>query len=107
MYERSRTKWLFVGPGILWVLAFTIFPLLYSLRLAFMRARLGQPQTFIGLKNFGRAFSDYRFWDSLEVTLIFAFASVLLTVSLGCSVSSVPCSPCPFSRRPLPWATWA
>jgi multiple sugar transport system permease protein len=83
MYERSRTKWLFVGPGILWVLAFTIFPLLYSLRLAFMRARLGQPQTFIGLKNFGRAFSDYRFWDSLEVTLIFAFASVLLTVSLG------------------------
>jgi multiple sugar transport system permease protein len=83
MHEGSRTKWLFVGPGILWVLSFTIFPLLYSLRLAFMRARLGQPQTFIGLKNFGRAFSDYRFWDSLEVTLIFAFASVLLTVSLG------------------------
>jgi multiple sugar transport system permease protein len=83
MYERSRTKWFFVGPGILWVLAFTIFPLLYSLRLAFMRARLGQPQTFNGLKNFGRAFSDYRFWDSLQVTLLFAFASVLLTVSLG------------------------
>jgi len=83
MHERSRTKWLFVGPGILWVLAFTIFPLLYSLRLAFMRARLGQPQSFNGLKNFGRAFSDYRFWDSFEITIIFVLASVILTVSLG------------------------
>lgn len=83
MQARSRIKWLFVGPGILWVLAFTIFPLLYSLRLAFMRARLGQKQTFYGLKNFSRAFTDYRFWDSLEVTVIFVVASVVLTVLLG------------------------
>ena len=83
MLERSRIKWLFVGPGIIWVLAFTIFPLLYSLRLAFMRARLGQKQTFAGVDNFARAFSDYRFWDSLKVTVLFALASVILTVSLG------------------------
>ena len=83
MHERSRTKWLFVGPGILWVLAFTIFPLLYSLRLAFMRARLGQPPTFVGLQNYARAFSDYRFWNSFEITIIFVLASVILTVSLG------------------------
>jgi multiple sugar transport system permease protein len=83
MQARSRIKWLFVGPGILWVLAFTIFPLLYSLRLAFMRARLGQKQSFYGLKNFSRAFTDYRFWDSLEVTVIFVVASVVLTVVLG------------------------
>jgi multiple sugar transport system permease protein len=83
MLERSRVKWLFVGPGVVWVLAFTVFPLLYSLRLAFMRARLGQDQTFNGLNNFGRAFSDYRFWDSFEVTVLFVLASVILTVSLG------------------------
>jgi multiple sugar transport system permease protein len=87
MLERSRVKWLFVGPGIVWVLAFTIFPLLYSLRLAFMRARLGQAQTFTGLNNFGRAFSDYRFWDSFEVTIIFVVASVILTVSLGLALA--------------------
>ena len=68
---------------MLWVLAFTMFPLLYSLRLAFMRARLGQPQTFNGLANFKRAFTDYRFWDSLEVTILFVVASMVLTVSLG------------------------
>jgi multiple sugar transport system permease protein len=48
-----------------------------------MRARLGQDQTFNGLNNFGRAFSDYRFWDSFEVTVLFVLASVILTVSLG------------------------
>lgn len=83
MQERSRLKWLFVGPGILWVLAFTIFPLLYSLRLSFFKARLGQPVTFAGLDNYRRAFNDYRFWDALEVTLIFVVASVTLTVLLG------------------------
>lgn len=83
MIQKSRIKWLFVGPGMIWVLAFTVFPLLYSLRLAFMRARLGQPQTFNGVANFRRAFTDYRFWDSLEVTLMFVAASVFLTVSLG------------------------
>lgn len=83
MLERSRLKWLFVGPGIIWVLAFTMFPLLYSLRLSFMRARLGQAQTWNGLKNYARAFTDYRFWDTLEVTVLFVVASVVLTVSLG------------------------
>ncbi len=83
MQEQSRIKWLFVGPGILWVLVFTIFPLLYSLRLSFVRARLGQAQRFNGLKNFGRAFSDYRFWDTLEVTVLLVVVSVTLTVLLG------------------------
>jgi multiple sugar transport system permease protein len=83
MQKRDRMKWFFVGPGILWVLAFTIFPLIYSFRLSFFRARLGQEQTFVGLDNYARAFRDYRFWDSFEVTVILVIASVVLTVSLG------------------------
>lgn len=83
MYQKSRSKFAFVVPGIIWVLLFTIFPLLYSLRLAFSRSRLGQPVTWAGLDNFRRAFSDYRFWDALQVTLLFVFASVFLTVILG------------------------
>jgi len=83
MRERERIKFLFVLPGIAWVLIFTIFPLLYSLRLSFMRARLGQPETFVGLSNFARAFSDYRFWGSVQVTVFFVVISVTLTVLLG------------------------
>ena len=81
--QRSRMKYFFVLPGILWVLTFTIFPLLYSLRLSFFRARLGRPEKFIGLQNYVDAFKDYRFWDTMEVTLIFVIASTTITVLGG------------------------
>ncbi|GAB4516133.1 MAG: sugar ABC transporter permease [Anaerolineae bacterium] len=87
MQQRSRVKFLFVLPGIIWVLTFTIFPLLYSLRLSFFHARLGRPQRFIGLDNFRRAFEDYRFWNSLEVTIFFVVVSVTLTVTLGLALA--------------------
>lgn len=88
MPERSRVKYLFVLPGIIWVLFFTVFPLLYSLRLAFFQARLGQSETFIGLENFRRAlFDDYRFWGSMSVTVFFVACSVVCTVALGLALA--------------------
>jgi multiple sugar transport system permease protein len=83
MQERSRIKFAFVLPGMIWVLAFTIFPLLYSLRLSFFAARLGNVQRFIWFDNFVRAFNDYRFWNSLQITVLFVVFSVSLTVLLG------------------------
>jgi len=83
MLQKGRTKLLFVVPGIAWVLIFTIFPLLYSLRLSFYQAKMGTPMRFIGLQNYVRAFSDYRWTNAVFVTLFFVFCSVLLTVSLG------------------------
>ena len=83
MAKKERIKYFFVGPGILWVLVFTIFPLLYSFRLSFFHARLGQPQRFIWLDNFARAFTDYRFWSVLKVTILFVVCNVSLTVVIG------------------------
>jgi multiple sugar transport system permease protein len=83
MLQRNRIKYLFVLPGITWVLCFTIFPLLYSLRLSFMQAKMGTPSRFIGLANYVRAFGDYRVADSAGVTLFFVLASVTLTVLTG------------------------
>ena len=83
MQERSPVKYAFVLPGIVWVLFFTIFPLLYSLRLAFLQSRMGTPERFIGLQNFIQAFRDYRVADAVQVTLFFVACSVVLTVSLG------------------------
>ena len=83
MQERSRVKFLFVVPGIAWVLLFTIFPLLYSLSLSFMHARLGTPWYFNFPENFVRAFEDYRFWNSLTISVFFVVISVTLTVLVG------------------------
>ncbi len=83
MAQREGVKFAFVTPGIAWVFVFTIFPLLYSLRLAFMRARLTGPQTFAGFDNFVRAFTDYRFWAVLQTTVYFVVFDVFFTVVLG------------------------
>ena len=83
MVKQDRIKYLFVGPGIAWILLFTIFPLLYSLRLSFLSARLGKPENFIGLNNYLNIGSDYRFRDALTVTVIFVVVSVTLTLLLG------------------------
>ena len=83
MLLRSRVKYLFVLPGIIWVLSFTIFPLLYSLRLSFMQAKMGTPSRFIGLDNYLRAFRDYRVLNSASVTLFLVVCSVTSTVLLG------------------------
>ena len=63
-----------------------------------MRARLGQPQTWNGLKNYARAFSDYRFWDTLEVTVMFVIASVVLTVAMGLGLALLFNRPMPGRR---------
>jgi multiple sugar transport system permease protein len=83
MRKIDRAKYLFVSPGILWVLLFTVFPLLYSLRLSFFYSRLGGPQRFVWFQNFGKAFVDYRFWGVLEVTVFFVVFDVTLTVLMG------------------------
>jgi len=98
MAKKERIKYLFVGPGILWVLIFTIFPLLYSFRLSFFHARLGRPERFIWLDNFGRAFTDYRFWSVLEVTVFFVVFNVVLTVLIGLVLAMLVSRPL---RKPL------
>jgi len=81
--RREPVKFLFVVPGIAWVLVFTLFPLLYSLRLAFMKARLTGPQSFIWFSNFAQAFGDYRFWAVLQTTVFFVVFDVAVSVALG------------------------
>jgi multiple sugar transport system permease protein len=98
MARKERIKYLFVGPGIIWVLIFTMFPLLYSLRLSFFHARLGRPERFIWLENFGRAFTDYRFWSVVKVTIFFVGIDVLLTVLIGLLLALLVSRPL---RKPL------
>lgn len=78
----TARAWGFAGPGIVWVFAFTIFPLLYTIYLSFARTTL-KGNVFAGLGNYVEIFGDYRFWSGFRVTLIFVGGSVTLTVVLG------------------------
>jgi multiple sugar transport system permease protein len=71
LYKR-RVPILFVLPAAITLLAITIFPLIYELRLSFMSWELttSTPARFVGLQNFGKAlFRDQRFWNSMGVTM--------------------------------------
>ena len=85
---KRRVPILFVLPAAITLLAITIFPLIYELRLAFMSWELttSTPARFVGLQNFGKAlFRDQRFWNSMGVTmrLIVFGTSIQLVAGTG------------------------
>jgi multiple sugar transport system permease protein len=79
----NRLKYLFLLPAVLWVLAFTLYPLLYSLRLSLFNVRLGQEDTFVGFANFARTFGDPNVLNAARVTLVFVAGGVALQLMLG------------------------
>src|SRR5882724_4273865 len=84
---KTRAKYFFLLPGVVWVLLFTIFPLFYSLYLSFTNARLGRPTQFRGLDNFGRIFSDIRVQETVVMTLFVVLGSLILTMLIGTFVA--------------------
>lgn len=75
---------IFLGPAALIVLAFSIFPLVYSLAMTFTNKRLARAETrFIGLENWTRLFGDERFLTTLQNTVVFVVCAILLQYLLG------------------------
>jgi multiple sugar transport system permease protein len=82
----DRSKHFFILPTVILILFFSIFPLLFSLVLAFMSwdlSRLTGGIRFVGLQNFITLFNDARFWNTTRVTLIFVIGAVGLEYLLG------------------------
>ena len=80
---RDRTGTIFLMPAVIWVLLFTIFPLLYALYTSFWSFRFGQRNQFVGLTNFGRLFTDSNFHNGLMVTFTFVIVTVTVEMVLG------------------------
>src|SRR5256714_8104998 len=83
LHTDRMAKYLFILPGVIWVLVFTIFPLVYSLRESFFESYLDLPEHFVGFDSFARAFGDYQFWEALRITVILVVSTVTCTVVLG------------------------
>jgi multiple sugar transport system permease protein len=86
MQSRKRAGRIFLLPGVIWVLCFTIFPLLYSLALSFTNMRLGRGARvteFVGLSNYAQVFNDQRVQEVLGTTVFLIVSSVLLTLVMG------------------------
>jgi len=89
-FRKRKFAILFVLPATLTLLAITIFPLLYELRLAFMSWELAMGATpkFVGLQNFIKILTqDPRFWSSLRVTAILTTVGVTIQLILGTGIA--------------------
>lgn len=87
---RERTlKWALLLPAVLWIVTFTIYPLLYSLVLSFMHWDLssGAGPTWAGLANYARALGDPRVHNALRVTALFVVATVTVELALGLALA--------------------
>ena len=83
MRTKSRAGLYFLLPGTLWVLAFTLFPLIYSFWLSFHRQRLGRNPIYIGLENYANIFSDLRVGETVVTSVFLSVGSLILTLLLG------------------------
>jgi multiple sugar transport system permease protein len=81
--SRRFTLRLMVAPAVGWILVLSIFPMLYSLYIAFTSKRFGSTSRWVGLDNFQRALTDDRFLEALRFTAIFVGAAVTIELILG------------------------
>ena len=67
--RRRLTGIAFLAPAVIFVLAFTVYPLGQMIWMSLHNWSLIAPPRFVGLANYERAFGDRQFWVSFVFTL--------------------------------------
>lgn len=85
--KENMTGYLFIAPQIILFLVFLVYPIIEGIRLSLFQINY-QNETFIGLGNYKRLFSDEVFVQSTINTIIFVICIVALTVVFAMFVAS-------------------
>jgi multiple sugar transport system permease protein len=80
-----------VLPALLVIVLFTIFPVIYAIRISFYQYVLTKPNShpFIGLKNFQDVITSYYFKTSMINTAVYSIAAVIGVILFGLIVGSL------------------
>ncbi len=86
--NRSGGKWypyLTVLPALLVIALFTLYPLIYALRISVQRYVLTDPKShpFVGLSNFKEVVISYYFLSSLKTTAVYTIAALVAVIVFG------------------------
>lgn len=71
---------LFVLPGLVFLIFFSIIPALLAFSISFFKINFFEPSEFLGLKNFLRLFEDKYFLNALLNSLIYLLVTPILTI---------------------------
>ena len=90
-YEFSDlvSRWTFMVPTILLMAIVLAYPLLYALQISFAKFDLMTfgPGKFVGFDNYIKVLKDYRFWDSLRVTMVYLSWTMPIQIVLGFGIA--------------------
>ena len=92
---RSRRKrptdalasYIFLSPWLLGFFGLTAGPMLISLYLAFTDYNLFTPPEWTGLANFERLFADQRYWQSVQITLVYVVVGTPIKLAAALAVA--------------------
>lgn len=85
--SRSRISLLpyfLAGPILLYEGLFLLYPIYKGLKSSLYEQKaLGRPETWAGLANYRRLFKDDDFWSTLQNTMIYMMAVIVLAIGFG------------------------
>lgn len=92
MGKHSKTKaaFVFITPAILFLLVFSVFPMIYSFVLSFFHyntSMAADTVRFIGLENYRNVLINRQFQDSVLWTFLFTVCAVALNVIFGMTMA--------------------
>jgi ABC-type sugar transport system permease subunit len=88
-FLRRATPYLFALPLLIFITAFTYWPILSSVNLSLREWNFLTPdKPFVGLENYRTLLSQHEFWNALHVTVLFTVISVPLRLGLALAIAS-------------------
>lgn len=85
---RARWAYLFIAPAVLHFLVFSVYPILSTVYLSFVRFNL-QGNEFVGLQNYQIAMADPIFWKSMANTALYAMVVVPVGIGIALFLSAL------------------
>ncbi|GAB5467471.1 MAG: sugar ABC transporter permease [Rhodospirillales bacterium] len=80
-------KWLLIAPLVFFLLAFMVYPTLYSLYMSFTDYVMKGDPNFIGLDNYRWVLQDEAFWAALGRTVYVLFWCIAIELTLGMALA--------------------
>jgi multiple sugar transport system permease protein len=99
--RHTRSRWLglaYLSPALLFVLAFTVYPLGRMVWMSFHNWSLISPPRWVGLDNYRQAFEDRQFWVSLGFTFKYTLIITPILIVGGYLLALLTVSNSPLRR---------
>jgi multiple sugar transport system permease protein len=85
---RHWGPYLVIAPGLLFLVALSIYPMIYDLRVSFYNWYLtSATHPFVGLQNYAQALTSSGFWKPLGTTVVFVVVVVPIELILGLALA--------------------